>query len=71
MFWLNVEELVAGAAVTTAAVVFGRLLYVMSRRNPNSILVNNGMMADLVCVFEVVLVVTGPMLLVHAILTNT
>ena len=70
MYWLSLEQFVAGTLMITAAVVLGRLLYEMSRRNPDSILVNNGVIADLVCVFEVILVVAGPMLLLHALLTS-
>ncbi len=68
MLWLNLNELVAGAALIAVAVLFGRLLYRTARRNPNSILVNAGLVADLLCVFEVSLIVLGPMLLLHALL---
>ncbi len=68
MFWLNFNELVAGAAVIVVAMVFGRLLYQTARRNPNSILVNTGLVADMLCVVEVFLIVLGPMLLLNALL---
>ena len=70
MYWLNLEQFVAAIVMITAAAVLGRLLYKISRRKPDSILVNNGMLADLVCVFEVILVVAGPMLLLHALLIS-
>jgi len=65
MYWLNLQELVASTAIIAAAVLLGRLLYVTARRNPDSILVKTGMLADMLCVVEVIFVVLGPMVLFH------
>jgi len=68
MLWLNLQELAVAASAIVAAVLLGRLLYRTARRNPDSILVHNGMLADMLCVAEVILVVMGPMLLVRVAL---
>jgi len=65
MVWLNLQELAASAAIIVSAVLLGRLLYVTARRNPDSILVKTGMLADMLCVVEVIFVVLGPMMLFH------
>jgi len=65
MVWLNVQELAASAAIIVSAVLLGRLLYVTARHNPGSMLVRTGMLADMLCVVEVILVVLGPMMLFH------
>lgn len=67
MLLANLEELAAAAAIITAAMVLGRLLYRTSRSNPQSILVNSGMVADLLCVLEVCLIVSGPMLMLRVL----
>lgn len=69
MYPLIAEEAALGIALIMAATVFGRWLYAKARRDPQSVLVNSGMVADLVCVTEVMLIIFGPMLLLHALLT--
>ena len=67
MIWMNFGELAAGAATIVVAVIFGRALYRISRRNSDSVLVHEGMLGDMICVVEVMLVVIGPLLLIRAL----
>lgn len=70
MLWQNLEQLAAGAAAIVAAVLLGRMLYQTARRNPDSVLVHTGMLADMLCVVEVMLVVLGPMILIRAVVNG-
>ncbi len=60
-------ELGTGAVFLAAAVLLGRWLYGLSRRNPTSNLINGSMIADFVCVTEVMLLGIGVMLLLRAL----
>lgn len=69
MLPLIAEQVALGLAMIVGAVIFGHWLYVKGRREPDSVLVNTSVLADLICVVEVTLVVVGPMLLLRALLT--
>lgn len=61
------SELFSGLAMLGAAVTGGFWLKGLSRRSPQSILVDAGVLADMVCVGEVMLLVLGGMMLVRGI----
>ncbi len=59
-------EFLAGLALISAALLSGYWLLGLSRRRPHSMLVNEGVVADMVCVGEVALLVGGVGLLIRA-----
>lgn len=61
------SEFLSGSGMLAAAVMGGFWLKGLSRRQPESILVNEGILADMVCVGEVMLLVVGAMLLVRGV----
>ena len=58
-------DLLAGLALIGAALLTGRWLIGLARRRPRSMLVNEGIIADIVCVGEVVLLIGGAGLLIR------
>jgi len=68
MLPLIAEQLALGLAMIVSAFFFGQWLYAKGRRDPESVLVNASLLADFVCVFEVILIVLGTMLLLRAVL---
>jgi len=65
MFSTYYAELLIGLSLFAAAFLIGRWLLSLARRRPHSLLVNEGVIADMVCVGEVILIVSGVMMLVR------
>lgn len=62
MLTIALSEIAWGAAMLATAMFFGQWLFRLSRRAPSSVLVNNSLLADFICVGEVMLLVLGLML---------
>ncbi len=67
MFSAYLGELLSGLALIAVAILAGYWLIGLSRKRPNSILVGEGMIADMVCVGEVAMLVGGAMLSIRAV----
>ena len=65
MFSTYYAELLIGLSLLAAAFLIGRWLLSIARRRPHSLLFNEGMIADMICVGEVILIVSGFMMLVR------
>ena len=65
MFPAFLGELLTGLGMLASAILGGYWLIGLSRRRPDSLLVNEGVVADIVCVGEVILLVAGVMLMVR------
>lgn len=59
-------DLASGLALLAVAFAVGRWLMLLARRNPRNPLVNEGVLADMVCVGEVALLVGGIGLLIRS-----
>lgn len=69
MFSNSYAELLMGLALFATAFIIARGLISLARRRPRSLLVNESVIADMVCVGEVVLIVGGIMMLSHGLMT--
>lgn len=68
MLTIIVSKLAWGIAMLAAGVFAGQGLFRLSRRNPDSVVVREGLIGDFVCVGEVMLVVVGSMALLRGLL---
>lgn len=68
MLVASLIEVLSGLGLLTAAVMGGVWLKRLSLRRPQSVMVNDGMLADMVCVGAVMLLVVGAMLAIRGVI---